>query len=371
MAAAPHPATGVGRGQPRMSPPLLEVDRLYHRYGGEVAVRGISFDVQAGEFISVVGPSGCGKTTTLKAIAGLVHPTSGDIRVDGRSILADPPRKRPCSLVFQSLALFPHMTVAENLAFPLESLGMDKAGREEKVRDMCRLVDLAEPLLERTPGQLSGGQRQRVALARSLIYDPRLLLLDEPLSAIDFQLRRQLRKMLSDLHRRIGKTFLYVTHSLEEALSLSDHVVVMKDGEILQIGTPDEIYRTPVNRFVGEFMGDANVIEVRGDGDGARYRADALGGTVEVTGSAGLSGGYLLLRAHEVELSREAAASNAFRGQVFNRYDLGSAIEYSVALENTNHHLSCLMEKTPDAEFSPGDTLYAQWRPESGIIVRD
>lgn len=354
-----------------MSQPLLEVDRLYHRYGDEVAVRGISFGVQAGEFISVVGPSGCGKTTTLKAIAGLVYPTSGDIRVEGRSILADPPRKRPCSLVFQSLALFPHMTVAENLAFPLESLGVDKGAREEKVREMCRLLELADTLLERTPGQLSGGQRQRVALARSLIYDPRLLLLDEPLSAIDFQLRRQLRKMLSDLHRRIGKTFLYVTHSLEEALSLSDHVVVMKDGEILQIGTPDAIYKTPVNRFVGEFMGDANVIEVRADGSDGRYRADALGGDVQVVGNAGLSGGYLLLRAHEIELSSEPGKQNAYRGQVFNRYDLGSAIEYSLAIEDTDQHLSCLMEKSPDAEFSPGDKVYAQWRADSGIIVKD
>lgn len=354
-----------------MSRPLLEVDRLYHRYGEEVAVREISFDVHAGEFISVVGPSGCGKTTTLKAIAGLIHPLAGDIRVEGRGILADPPRKRPCSLVFQSLALFPHMTVAQNLAFPLESLGVDKAGRMARVREMCGLVDLAETLLERTPGQLSGGQRQRVALARSLVYDPRLLLLDEPLSAIDFQLRRQLRKMLSDLHRRIGKTFLYVTHSLEEALSLSDRVVVMKDGEILQVGTPDEIYRTPVNRFVGEFMGDANVIQVRADGGGGRYQADVLGGGVQVTENAGLSDGYLLLRAHEIGLSREPSERNTFSGRVFNRYDLGSAIEYSLALEGTNHHLSCLMEKSPDADFSPGDKVYAQWRPGCGIIVRD
>lgn len=354
-----------------MNQPLLEVERLYHRYGEGVAVRGISFDVQAGEFISVVGPSGCGKTTTLKAIAGLIAPTSGDIRIEGRSILADPPRKRPCSLVFQSLALFPHMTVAENLAFPLESLGVEKSKREQRVREMCSLVDLADTFLTRRPGQLSGGQRQRVALARSLIYDPRLLLLDEPLSSIDFQLRRQLRKMLSDLHRRIGKTFLYVTHSLEEALSLSDHVVVMKDGEILQIGTPDEIYGRPVNRFVGEFMGDANVVSVRADGEAGSYRAEELGNTVEVTGNAGLDAGFLLLRAHEIGLAREPQRRNAVRGQVFNRYDLGGSVEYSLSVEGTGFHLSCLMEKSPDAEFSPGDTVYAEWRSDAGIIVRD
>ncbi|MBS1269459.1 MAG: Trehalose import ATP-binding protein SugC [Gammaproteobacteria bacterium] len=354
-----------------MDQPLLEVDRLYHRYGEEVAVREISFDVQPGEFIGVVGPSGCGKTTTLKIIAGLIDSTSGDIRIDGRSILADPPRKRPCSLVFQNLALFPHMTVAENLAFPLESLGVAKSEREQHVREMCSLVDLADGLLARPPGQLSGGQRQRVALARSLIYDPRLLLLDEPLSSIDFQLRRQLRKMLSDLHRRIGKTFLYVTHSLEEALSLSDHVVVMKDGEILQIGTPDEIYRQPVNRFVGEFMGDANVISVRADGEAGRYYAEELGNSVQVTENAGLETGYLLLRAHEIDLTREPRWPNAVRGRVFNRYDLGGSIEYSLALEGTGFHLGCLMEKSLAAEFSPGDTVYAEWRSDSGIIVRD
>lgn len=354
-----------------MNQTLLEVDRLYHRYGEGVAVREISFNVQAGEFISVVGPSGCGKTTTLKAIAGLIHPTSGDIRVEGRSILADPPRRRPCSLVFQNLALFPHMTVAENLSFPLESLGVEKTQREQRVHEMCRLVDLDDMLLARTPGQLSGGQRQRVALARSLIYDPRLLLLDEPLSAIDFQLRRQLRKMLSDLHRRIGKTFLYVTHSLEEALSLSDRVVVMQDGKILQIGGPDEIYQRPINRFVGEFMGDANVIGVRADSDAGSYHAEELGGTVQVVENAGLSAGFLLLRAHEVRLAREPCRHNAVRGEIFNRYDLGGAIEYSLALEGTQFHLNCLMEKSPEAEFSPGDKVYAQWRPDSGIIVRD
>lgn len=354
-----------------MSEPLLEVDRLHHRYGDGVAVHEISFDVAAGEFISVVGPSGCGKTTTLKAIAGLVHPTAGDIRVEGRSILADPPRKRPCSLVFQSLALFPHMTVAENLAFPLESLGVERAKREQRVRDMCALVDLDDSLLGRPPGQLSGGQRQRVALARSLIYDPRLLLLDEPLSAIDFQLRRQLRKMLSDLHRRIGKTFLYVTHSLEEALSLSDRVVVMKDGEILQVGTPDDIYGHPVNRFVGEFMGDANVVAVRADSEPGRYRADELGCTIQVTANGGLDAGYLLLRAHEIGLARDPGRGNSVAGEVFNRYDLGGSIEYSLALRDTSFHLSCLMEKSPEAEFYPGDKVYAQWRPEAGIIVPD
>lgn len=352
-----------------MSQPLLEVDRLYHSYGDSAAVREISFTVQAGEFISVVGPSGCGKTTTLKAIAGLVQPTSGDIRIEGRSILADPPRKRPCSLVFQSLALFPHMTVAENLAFPLESLGMDKAQRMEKVQEMCRLVELPEALLERTPGQLSGGQQQRVALARSLIYDPRLLLLDEPLSAIDFQLRRQLRKTLSDLHRRIGKTFLYVTHSLEEALSLSDHVVVMKDGEILQIGSPDDIYNHPVNRFVGEFMGDANVIDVHADGQKGVFRSEDLGGSIKIERGADLGAGYLLLRAHEIRLAREPRFANAFRSTVFNRYDLGSAIEYSLSLEESGFNLSCLMEKSAGAEFAPGETVYAEWQPACGIIV--
>ena len=221
--------------------------------------------------------------------------------------------------------------------------------------------------------QLSGGQRQRVALARSLVYDPKVLLLDEPLSAIDFQLRRQLRKMLSDLHRNSGKTFLYVTHSLEEALSMSDHILVMHDGRIVQLGTPDEIFSRPANRFVAEFMGDANVFSVeRGNGadSGAQgYWAPELERDVQVERHGSLADGYLIVRAHEVMLARDATEPNALSGTVFNRYDLGGSLEYSVRLDHGDVRLSCLMEKSGGAEFVPGEKVYAQWQPSAGTVV--
>jgi iron(III) transport system ATP-binding protein len=244
-----------------MNKPLFEVDRLHHRYGNEVAVREISFSVAAGAFVSVVGPSGCGKTTTLKAVAGLINPTSGDIRVEGRSILADPPRKRPCSLVFQNLALFPHMTVAENLAFPLESLGVARDERERRVREMCQLVELSEPLLARTPGQLSGGQQQRVALARAIAPEPKLILLDEPFSNLDAILRDSTRKEVRSIIKKAGMSAVLVTHDQEEALSFADRIGVMNEGQIEQIGTPEEVYYQPKNKFVARFLGRTNIFE--------------------------------------------------------------------------------------------------------------
>lgn len=357
-----------------MPEPLLELRDLHHRYGNETALEGISFTVSAGTFLTLVGPSGCGKTTTLKCIAGLVQPRRGEIRVEGEDITRRSPRHRPCSLVFQSLALFPHMSVWDNIAYPLATLGIPRQDRERRIRDMLAMVDLPDSLLGRPPSQLSGGQRQRVALARSLVYEPKLLLLDEPLSAIDFQLRRQLRKMLSDLHRESGKTFLYVTHSLEEALSMSDHILVMNEGRIVQQGTPEDIFSQPANRFVAEFMGDANVFAVEvsdGPANGAqRYWAAELGRDVHVERHGSRRSGYLVLRAHEISLARQASQPNALPGQVFNRYDLGGSIEYSVALASGGDmRLSCLMEKSREAEFSPGEEVYAQWQPHAGTVV--
>lgn len=356
-----------------MTESLLEVRELSHHYGSELAVDDVSFTVPEGTFMTLVGPSGCGKTTTLKSIAGLVRPQHGEIRIAGEDVTDHSPRKRPCSLVFQSLALFPHMTVWDNIAYPLKTLGVGKTERERRIRRILAMLNLPEVLLSRPPGQLSGGQRQRVALARSLVYDPKLLLLDEPLSAIDFQLRRQLRKMLSDLHRQSGKTFLYVTHSLEEALSMSDHIVVMHEGKILQQGTPDEIFSCPMNRFVAEFMGDANVLSVRARGDAANqergYWSDDLDRELRVQRHHSHGDGYLILRAHEISLAREATEVNSVPGEVFNRYDLGSSIEYSVSVDERDTRLSCLMEKSGDAEFTPGERVYAQWRPQAGTVV--
>lgn len=359
-----------------MSASLLEVRELRHQYGPVLAVKDIAFDVPEGHFVSLVGPSGCGKTTTLKLVAGLLQPTAGTIEVDGVDITRQPPRKRPCSLVFQSLALFPHMTVEGNLRYPLDSGGRTRIDKRGRVQAMLALVGLPERLLDRYPSQLSGGERQRVALARSLIYDPRILLLDEPLSSIDFQLRRQLRKTLSDLHRESGKTFLYVTHSLEEALSLSDVIIVMKDGQILQRGSPEQIFASPQSRFVAEFMGDANILPVASreaaptrEGTPQTFWSEELATPVVVERHGGHREGFLVVRAHEVELSSERTAPNAVEVEVFNRYDLGGAIEYALELPGRAVRLTCLMEKGSARRFSPGDKVYAQWQPQAGTVV--
>lgn len=353
---------------------LLSVENLRKTYGELEAIREISFEVDEGEFTTIVGPSGCGKTTTLKTIAGLLEPTSGRIRIKQDDITHTPSRKRPCSLVFQSLALFPHMTVQENLSYPLEARGIRGSIREDRIEEIMELVELPLSYLDNYPRQLSGGEQQRVALARSLIYDPSLLLLDEPLSSLDFQLRKQLRKTLSDLHKKSGKTFLYVTHSLEEALSLSDSIIVMKDGQILQRGTPDEIFSRPRSRFVAEFLGDTNVFEVEAEkpGNGAgvrRYRNHALDTVFEVKRHSTLDEGHLIVRAHEVELRPRPELANTLEVKIFNRYDLGGSVEFSLEVVGSDMRLTCLLPKSKS--FHPGDhdTLFAQWSPENGVLV--
>ena len=211
------------------------------------------------EFFTLLGPSGCGKTTLLRLLAGFEHPTAGTILLDGKHLVDDPPNKRPVNTVFQSYALFPHMTIEQNVAFGLERKGLRGAAVKERVSAMLRLVRL-EALAQRRPDQLSGGQQQRVALARALAPQPRLLLLDEPLSALDLKLRRGMQVELKRIQRETGITFVLVTHDQEEALSMSDRIAVMNQGRVLQLGRPDDIYERPVSRFVADFIGEANVL---------------------------------------------------------------------------------------------------------------
>lgn len=354
---------------------LLEVKELRKVYGDLEAVGGISFDVDEGEFTTLVGPSGCGKTTTLKTIAGLLEPTSGAIRIQGEEVTYTPSRKRPCSLVFQSLALFPHMTIRENLSYPLEARGGREGDRTDRIERMMDLVELPLGYLEDYPRQLSGGEQQRVALARSLIYDPSILLLDEPLSSLDFQLRKQLRKTLSDLHKKSGKTFLYVTHSLEEALSLSDSIMVMKDGQVLQRGTPDEIFNRPASRFVAEFLGDTNTFDVEvaksqpDDEAPRRYRVPELDTEFTVQRHSNLERGHLIVRAHEVQLRPNPDLENCLEVEIFNRYDLGGTVEYALRVVGAETRLTCLRPKSEAVRTNGTETLFAQWDSENGVLL--
>ena len=249
---------------------VLEVRALTKHFATHRAVNGVSFSLARGEFFSLVGPSGCGKTTTLRLIAGFEEPTSGQLLLDGQSMENLPAYRRDVSTVFQNYALFPHLTVAKNVAFGLERRGgLSRAAIAEKIARALDLVHLTGKE-ERLPNQISGGERQRVALARSLVLEPKVLLLDEPLSALDAKLRKEMRQELKALQRRTGIAFLFVTHDQEEALSLSDRVAIMNGGHLEQLGTPREVYCNPKTRFVAEFLGNVNWL------GGAGVRPEAI-----------------------------------------------------------------------------------------------
>src|ERR1700730_5964897 len=240
----------------------LEVCELTKRYSPQVSVGPISFEVYEGEFFSLLGPSGCGKTTTLRCIAGFEGLSQGSIKLHGERLDDKPPHRRDVGLVFQNYALFPHLTVFDNIAFGLRLRRLAKFEIADRVGRMLQLVDLAE-MAARFPAQLSGGQQQRVAIARSLVLEPRILMFDEPLSNLDFKLRIQMREELRNLQRRLGKTSIYVTHDQTEALALSDRIAVLSHGRIEQIGTPSEIYERPATAFVAEFIGSSNMLRAR------------------------------------------------------------------------------------------------------------
>ena len=253
--------------------PAIELVDVTKRYGEAVALDGLSLQIEAGEFFCLLGPSGCGKTTTLNLIGGFVPLTAGELRIEGRRVNDLPPHHRNVNTVFQNYALFPHMTVAENVAFGLRMEGLPTGEVGRRVDEYLELVDLAG-YGDRYPAQLSGGQAQRVALARALAKRPAVLLLDEPLGALDLKLRKQMQVELSRIHRQVGTTFVFVTHDQEEALSMATRIAVMAGGQVRQIGTPREIYLRPVDRFVADFIGESNFLDgdLTNGGDGPAFR---------------------------------------------------------------------------------------------------
>lgn len=297
-------------------------------YGGFTAIPDLNLRIEPGELVTLLGPSGCGKTTTLRMLAGLETPTRGSVLIGGQDVTRLPPNRRDVTMVFQSYALFPHMTVAQNIAYGLESGGMKPAQAREAGNRGLELVGLGG-LGDRLPSELSGGQQQRVAVARALVLEPQVLLLDEPLSNLDARLRRRVRTEIRELQQRLGFTAVYVTHDQDEALAVSDRIVVMKDGEIAQSGTPRELYEAPASEFIADFIGEANVIdcEIR-----------------EVTGGLArtrVGGEELTLPARDIRPgpARLAARPNAFtvgsdgggiEGHVVSAAYLGDRIEYEI-----------------------------------------
>ncbi|NKN37586.1 ABC transporter ATP-binding protein [Agrobacterium sp. a22-2] len=314
----------------------VSIEALTKDYGASRAVDGISILIREGEFISLLGPSGCGKTTTLKMIAGFEEVSGGAIRFDGNDVVHVPAERRDIGMVFQNYALFPHMTVAGNLAFGLEMRKVPKAAMQERIArvlDMVQLTDYAD----RYPRQLSGGQQQRVALARALVIEPKILLLDEPLANLDAKLREEMRIFIRDIQRRVGITTVYVTHDQAEAMTMSDRVVVMFGGTIAQIGSPSDIYERPASTEVAKFVGQVNLIEARVlHSAGAGHVAVATEfGELEIPAGGSLAEGSMLtlaLRPEAVEIAAAAGEGPGIPATVLSSYYSGSLVDYRLRL---------------------------------------
>jgi spermidine/putrescine transport system ATP-binding protein len=356
---------------------LLEIHNVTRRFDPLVAVDGVSLSVEAGEFFTLLGPSGCGKTTLLRMIAGFDQPDSGAILLDGVDMADTPPEKRPVHTVFQSYALFPHMTVVQNIAFPLRMAGRDAAEIATRVKEALALVHL-EDKGDRLPHELSGGQKQRVALARSLVGRPRLLLLDEPLGALDAKLREEMQIELIDMQREVGVTFVFVTHSQSEALALSTRIAVMNRGRVEQLDEPSRIYSYPKSRFVADFIGKINMLEgeLLGVDPQARLRVPGLGEVVvQATGTLRTgSPAALALRPEQVRISPAGAAAglpNSFAGKVRDFRYIGEVPTYLVDLPNGQRIQALLPNSSPGRAkfFEVGDAVTVAWPAEAGVVL--
>ncbi|BCJ89928.1 Fe3+/spermidine/putrescine ABC transporter ATP-binding protein [Terrihabitans soli] len=312
--------------------PVLQLVGVRKTFGEFAAVDNISLDIYEGEFLTIVGPSGSGKTTLLRMLAGMESPSEGNITLRGELINDVPSNRRPTCLVFQSLALFPHKTVGENIEFPLKVKNVPPAQRKERALELLRMVRLPENYYGKNVMKCSGGEKQRVALARAFAYDPDVLFFDEPLSALDYKLKKAMEKELKDLHRESGKTFIYITHSLEEAMVMSDRIGVMRSGKLVQVGTPEDIYSRPADRFVSEFVGEVNVVAATKKG--AEWSADDFGTRLRVVLPADLAAATAASIVVRPEFMRfvdaPSGADNVLEGTIYNEYSLGSRIQYQV-----------------------------------------
>jgi putative spermidine/putrescine transport system ATP-binding protein len=352
---------------------IAGVSKVYD--GGVRAVDTVAMDIRQGEFFSLLGPSGCGKTTTLRMIAGFEIPSAGAIRVDGADITHVPAHKRDMGMVFQNYALFPHRTVAENVAFGLRMRGLDKVSIATKVKAALAMVELSG-LEDRRPSQLSGGQQQRVALARAIVIAPRVLLCDEPLGALDKKLRQQMQFELKQLQKKLGLTLVFVTHDQEEALAMSDRIAVMNGGRVEQVGTPAEIYNQPTTRFVADFIGDTNIFRGERTTTNGGLALDAGKGLIlalppaaETQGTGVLS---VALRPEKIQLSpRSDAASASAHGVVENTNFLGGAVLYRITLEGGHRVLVQQPNAGASRLFVPGNGVTLDWTPADLVILKD
>ncbi|HEX3954862.1 MAG TPA: ABC transporter ATP-binding protein [Stellaceae bacterium] len=342
-------------------------------YGDHGVVRDLSLDVRAGEFLTLLGPSGSGKTTTLMMIAGFVAPDAGDIFVNDCNVTRDPPYRRDIGMVFQSYALFPHLTVFRNVAFPLEVRKMPRREIAERVAAALRLVKL-DGLEGRYPMQLSGGQQQRVALARAIVFRPPLLLMDEPLGALDKKLREHMQVELLNIKRSLDVSVIHVTHDQEEALAISDRIVVMADGMIQQVGAPEELYQRPANRFVADFIGGANILDGRiASVGGGLTTAEADGLLIRIGANSGWTTGHpvaLILRPERVRVGDAARGSaNRFDGVVEQAVFVGDASRLTIRLDGKAAVTAKVSYTGAVSRYAPGDRVPVGWDADDAWIV--
>jgi ABC-type Fe3+/spermidine/putrescine transport system ATPase subunit len=349
----------------------LTITGFVKRFGDVRAADGIDVEVEPGHLLTFLGPSGCGKTTVLQAIAGFVDPDEGDIRIDGASLLPVPPERRETAMLFQQYALFPHLTVHDNIGFGLRMRGVPKPESIARVKDALRLVQI-ESLADRYPRQLSGGQRQRVALARAVVTRPRVLLLDEPFGALDQNLRDDMQVELRKLQQNLGITALIVTHDQKEALILSDRVAVMNAGRIEQIGAPDEIYDRPRTRFVARFMGVENILPVGVEQEASGGSIIRIAGT-HIAGFAALDGrptsAELAIRAEAIEMRAGAASGDEeIAGSVTFVRRIGSSIRYEIAVA-PNLVVIVIQPRRQEREASPGEAVALRFPPSRCTLL--
>ena len=364
--------------RPQSNFPMVRFAGVTKRFGTFTAVDDVSLDISRGEFFALLGPSGCGKTTLLRILAGFETPDAGQVLLDGQNIVGVPPYERPVNMMFQSYALFPHLTVAGNVAFGLRQEGSDKAAIAKRVAEMLALVKL-EQFGHRKPHQLSGGQRQRVALARALAKSPKVFLLDEPLGALDKKLRDETQFELMALQQRLGLTFIIVTHDQEEAMTMAGRLGVMHEGKLVQVGTPAEIYEDPKTRWVAEFIGDVNLFDGTISGhQGALASIDTKAGRLVLARKDGFEDGTnvtVAVRPEKIEIAREPVpnALNMLHGRVEDIAYLGDLSVYKVrdqhgmivkaSVANRDRRAAGLLHR--------GDEAWLTFAPDAGVLLRD
>jgi spermidine/putrescine ABC transporter ATP-binding subunit len=354
----------------------IELRGLTKRYGSETVVNAIAVSIAPGEFFSLLGPSGSGKTTTLMMVAGFVHPDGGSILLDGQDIASMPPQKRGFGMVFQNYAIFPHLNVFENIAFPLRARHWPKAMVADRVTWALEMVQLGR-FADRYARQLSGGQQQRVALARAIVFHPSVVLMDEPLGALDKNLRYEMQVEIKEIQQRLGMTVLYVTHDQEEAMSMSDRIAIMNRGRIDQVGPPGEVYEQPVNPFVGRFLGEANLIEGTVTADGGHVRLTLPTGEWLCAPSGNLhdSGpGLLFIRPERVDILVEAPVAadprfNTLNARVRRCSFLGNILRYAVDVDGIASITIDLQNAVGVSPLAQGSAVTLRWPVADSLIL--